>query len=57
MTEEKKNELYQRFLNTFEEVLKSSLPTEEKLQNVEALYLAYCGAVDKKPNYELLNHL
>lgn len=55
--EDKRMELLNQFLSTFERLLDSDLPNERKLANIEALYIAYCTAVGKKPNYEILNNL
>ena len=57
MTEGKKQELLQRFMEAFERTINSDLPTARKLASVEALYIAYCTAIGKSPNYEILNNL
>jgi hypothetical protein len=54
MSEDKRIELLERFLKTFEMTVKSDMPEERKRACIETLYLAFCTATDRMPNYELL---
>ena len=54
MSEDKRMELLERFLKTFEMTVKSDMPEERKRACIETLYLAFCTATDRMPNYELL---
>lgn len=44
-----------RFYDTVEKIVASDLPNERKVACIEAMYLAFCTATGKKPDYELLN--
>lgn len=57
MSEDKRMKLLERFVDALEKTLSSDLPKERKMANAEALYLAFCTATNKQPNYELINHL
>lgn len=57
MSEDRRMKLLERFVDALEKTLSSDLPKERKMANAEALYLAFCTATNKQPNYELINHL
>ena len=54
------NRLICRFYCNMEKLIKAydkGLDRDEFLAAVSALYISFCGATNKKPNYEILNKL
>lgn len=56
MDEAKREQYLIRLYDAVEMMIASDLPKDQKVACIEALYVAYCTAVGKKINYELLKH-
>lgn len=57
MSEDKRIKLLEQFLVAYERLLDSALPPDQKIEHAETLYLAFCAAIGKKPNYSILRQV
>lgn len=53
MDESNKAKLFEEFADSIEKFYKSGMPYEQWKDSVRMLYVAYCVATGKQPNYDL----